>query len=99
MSDLIDRDKAIDVLDDFQSDIENCVTDAYAIARQRMTAIPSARPQGEWIVERLDNYKKVKYTCPFCKWYGIDNYDGYVDVIDFDFCPNCGADMTEREGE
>ena len=44
MSDLIERDKAIDVLDDFQSNVENCVGNAYAIARQQMIDIPSAEP-------------------------------------------------------
>ena len=53
MSDLIERDKAIDALDDFQSDIENCVTNAYAIARQRMITIPSAEPTWASVLAEL----------------------------------------------
>ena len=64
MSDLIERDKAMDVLDDFQSNVENCVGNAYAIARQQMIAVPSARPKGEWtdvlaeLHERFDALEK-----------------------------------------
>ena len=55
------------------------------------------RPHGEWIEERLDKYKKYKITCPFCKMEYVDNYDGYIDAIDFNFCPNCGASMRVKD--
>lgn len=44
MSDLIERGKAMDVLDYFQSLKEDCVSNAYAVSRQWMDAIPSAEP-------------------------------------------------------
>ena len=44
MSDLIERDKAMEVLDYSQSLKEDCVSNAYAVSRQWMDAIPSAEP-------------------------------------------------------
>lgn len=44
------------------------------------------RPQGEWI-SHADSWKKTCSNCGF-NWKHVD---------EFDFCPNCGADM--RKGE
>ena len=48
---------------------------------------------GEWEFNMLDNYKKYSVTCPFCSAEYTDNYDGYINVDDFNYCPNCGARM------
>ncbi len=42
-----------------------------------------------WLTEMLDEYKHIKYTCPVCHWSGEDNYDSYIKIADFNFCPNC----------
>lgn len=42
--------------------------------------------RGEWI----DDDFVGQYRCSECDYYAIDEYD---------YCPNCGALMTEREGE
>ncbi len=44
---LIYKESALDILDDFQSDIENCVPHAYATARQRMSGLYPRNP--DWI--------------------------------------------------
>lgn len=44
---LIYKESALDILDDFQSDIENCVPNAYATARQRMSGLYPRNP--DWI--------------------------------------------------
>ena len=52
---------------------------------------------GHWIEKALDNFRKVKCSCSICGWSGVDNYDSYVDIHDFEFCPYCGAKMDEEE--
>jgi len=59
---LIYKESALDILDDFQSDIENSVPNAYAMARQRMSGL---YPRNlDWIPcsERLPE-KDGKYLC------------------------------------
>ena len=57
------------------------------------------RPQGEWVEKIVDDVKiTVCSSCDkeptFTHFYGsCGNYSLS------DFCPNCGADMREREGE
>ena len=48
---------------------------------------------GYWIEKELDNFRKVECSCSICGWSGVENYDSYVDIHDFEFCPNCGAKM------
>jgi len=54
------------------------------------TAVEVAdRPQGEWI-DKSNGIEGAWNYCSVCGEQAIDLYD---------FCPNCGADMREREGE
>ena len=46
------------------------------------------RMQGEWIVIKSPLSDEVIVKCPYCKDEFIGN-----DVEDYNFCPNCGADM------
>lgn len=48
---------------------------------------------GRWKYKILDNFRKVECTCTHCGWSGVDNYDSYVDISDFEYCPYCGAKM------
>lgn len=48
---------------------------------------------GHWIDTPLDRYKKFESKCSECGWHGISNYDSYVDIYEFEYCPNCGAKM------
>lgn len=50
---------------------------------------------GKWMGKQLDNFRKYEVTCSNCGWVGIENYDSYNDPSDFNYCPNCGAKMTE----
>ena len=54
---------------------------------------------GHWIEKDLDNFRKVECSCSICGWSGVENYDSYVDIHDFEFCPYCGAKMDEEEQE
>ena len=59
--------------------------------------IPTADVQeirhGYWIEKNLDDFRKVECSCSMCGWSGVENYDSYVDIHDFEFCPYCGAKM------
>ena len=51
-----------------------------------------ARPKGKWTARTpSDSGLGAVYECPYCKY--------EVDCVPTNFCPNCGADMREREGE
>ena len=52
---------------------------------------------GHWIEKDLDNFRKVECSCSICGWSGVENYDSYVDIHDFEFCPYCGAKMYGKE--
>lgn len=43
--------------------------------------------RGEWIDE---------CSCSVCHWTRV-NEDGFPLVTDYNFCPNCGADMRDKE--
>ena len=58
-----------------------------AMAKRHTEEIQRLMPKrGEWV----DDEFVGQYRCSECDYYAIDEYD---------FCPNCGADMREREGE
>jgi rubrerythrin len=49
-----------------------------------LEAIPTIEPKrGEWV----DDDFVGQYRCSECDYYAIDEYD---------FCPNCGADMHKE---
>ena len=64
-------------------------------------AMPTADVQeirhGHWIKKNLDAFRKVECSCSMCGWSGVENYDSYVDIHDFEFCPYCGAKMDGEE--
>ena len=69
--------------------------DAIDIIALKETADVQEVRHGKWRYKLLDNFKKVECTCTHCGWRGVDNYDSYVDISDFEYCPNCGAKMDE----
>ncbi len=59
-------------------------------ALESIQDLPSAdRPKGEWI-DRSGGIEGAWNYCSVCGEQAIDLYD---------FCPNCGADMREKEDE
>lgn len=85
MGDLIRRQDAIDV-----------VAKLYKYESDRMTALQElptveAKPvvMGEWKSD-LDSCGWINHTCSHC------GYEKLTDIhvsLDWNFCPNCGADM------
>lgn len=91
MSDLIDRQAAIDALDDVIT--ITGVSNAYVFkdyvqrVKRKLEQLPSAEPErktGMWLFPYGD--KKYK-RCSVCE------KDYYSIPHDTNFCPNCGADM------
>lgn len=55
-----------------------------------MPTVTLSRTRGKWIINKNDVAGEGFYICSNCK----------NDVYNItDFCPNCGADMRESEGE
>ena len=98
MSDLIERDRVIAVIDRCRHRLQGQGS-TYEIMLDMMKAIPSARPkEGEWMeAGRMTQFNQFYYFryCSKC-FYARDDCDSEKDT---NFCPNCGADMREREGE
>ncbi len=88
MSDLIDRQKVIDILD--KAWVDGMEYDGWL--HKEINEIPTAEPKkGKWINHRCDDGHHIA-DCNLCgetmQWW-------YEDVPNY--CPNCGADM--RGGE
>ena len=49
MSDLISRQAAIDIFDDYNISVENGELEAYSRDRKRLCELPSAQPEQRWI--------------------------------------------------
>lgn len=75
--DMIYKQSALDILDDFQSDIENGTPHAYSTARQRMLGLYPRNPKWIPCSERLPE-KAGHYLCSFKKANRIDSI--YVDL-------------------
>lgn len=92
MTDLISRQAAIEV-----TDAVWCVTGDKNVAKvwDQIRNLPSAQPKkGKWIVYKApDAYHCGLCKCPFCGEEMIAEADEY------NFCPNCGADMRGEEHE
>lgn len=115
MSDLISRQEAIDVLNDGAELLRRVLDETYVVGDERtkyewgisliesyiseMDGLPSAQPErkkGKWH-QRF--YPKVEMmVCSEC---GNEfSYDAETGVRDYNFCPNCGADMRgEQNGK
>lgn len=69
------------------------INKALSNAVKALPSVTPSRPKGHWIEhphECGDNWQYPKYECSKCHtWVEYDD----------DFCPGCGADMTESEKE
>lgn len=82
-------------------DYDNYVTgfgDEIELLENASTVDVQEVKHGYWIGKELDNFRKVECSCSICGWSGVENYDSYVDIHDFEFCPNCGAKMESVKG-
>ena len=95
MSDLIERDKAINILDVIDVDIipyadtREFVQSAIDYIRKELEELPSARPKGEW--------KPKNHHTDYCSNCGFEETQWRT--ADYNFCPSCGAQMKGADDE
>jgi hypothetical protein len=90
-SDLISRQNALDIFDDYNVSVENGELEAYSRDRKRMCNLPTIQPEprtGKWTLGFDNRYMEKYYYCSRC---GGRKY-GEHEPLDY-FCSNCGADM------
>ena len=91
MSDLIERQSAIDALDKRFDSIPMNQTTEILLLRKDLRELPSAQPgrkRGKWI----DDGDPFMWVCDVCG-YRVKRYNNTR------YCPNCGADMRgEQDG-
>ena len=110
MSDLIDREKALDkiwearrsqqVLDNTQ--VADLVMHGLYIAESIIEELPSVQPRkGKWIYGEHDVAMCDGYRCDNCGFFVPWDYQHkFIDFIkDYNYCPSCGADMREGDAE
>ena len=101
MSDLIDRQAALNAIDSYLSSftaIDRNYYEGLRDAKRLLDSAPSAqpRPRGMWLPDNR-NYYEERFVCSVCrKSYEVDTCIGDPT---WDFCPGCGADMRQREEE
>lgn len=79
--DLIDNAPPVDIKDE----IAGAYNEGYMCGNKEAE---KARPQGEWIIIKSPLSNETIVKCDKCGDEFIGN-----DVEDYNFCPNCGADM------
>ena len=95
--DLIERKKAIEAVKEewdgwsFEYDAETIVS----YTCEALERLPSAQPErkkGRWINHRNDNGHNIA-DCDQCR----EAMQWFDDDIKPNYCPNCGADMGDKE--
>ena len=97
MSDLIERDRVIAVIDRCRHRLQGQGS-TYEIMLDMMKAIPSARPKGEWVDAEIpleSGDTMPIQVCNLCKTFYPLAYTGGGHR----FCPNCGAKMKGEDDE
>lgn len=90
--DLINRQDAIDVIEQLEIPEDMCVFEILSHIELAIGTLPSAQPErkkGKWI--KIGHFGR-SYKCNQCG--NSLDFDGVnVGRGDANFCPNCGADM------
>lgn len=93
MSDLISRQAAIDIFDDYNIAVENGEIESYRRYREQLSCLPSVQPKtGRWVDIMVGDMPAQ--ACDLCKTFFSMAYTGGG----HHYCPNCGAKM-EGGGE
>ena len=96
MSDLIDRQAAIDAIEQLAIPKDMCVFEILSHIELAIGTLPSAQPErkkGEWLPDNNNAYE-MRFVCSCCKESEVVPTIGFTKYKPlWDFCPNCGADM------
>ncbi len=97
MSDYIKREDVIETVYKLREYFKCWDRNDDIAIKKYLNAIPAAdvreNVRGEWLSKNLDNFRKYEVICSVCGARFIGNYDAYDEPYDFNFCPNCGAEM------
>lgn len=86
--DLISRQAAIDIFDDYNIAVENGEIESYRRYREQLSCLPSIQPKtGHWIEVMIGDMPAQ--ACDRCKTFYPLAYTGGG----HHYCPNCGAKM------
>lgn len=89
--DLISRQAAIDIFDDYNIAVENGEIESYRRYREQLSCLPSVQPKtGRW--ESAYNSTEEGYPYNYCSECGFETGARCF----WNYCPNCGVKM---EGE
>lgn len=95
MAEYIEREELLYEFREIMPDIgvNELADELYNVALNLPAADVAEVKRGKWIGKQLDNFRKYEVTCSNCDWIGIENYDSYDNPFEFNYCPNCGANM------
>lgn len=98
MSDeLISRQAAIDIFNDYNIAVENGKIESYRQYREQLSKLSSAQPKtGRW--KPLFGTMGKVFKCSECGAAVTVAYECFKDGCYYDYCPYCGAKM-EGDGE
>ena len=66
------------------------------IVKDLSSVTPQEPRKGHWIDEGIyaDGQSYHSFMCSECEWHHIEHKN---EIVDFNYCPNCGAEMTEQK--
>lgn len=94
---LIDRDKAIEAIDEVRDLIS---VEAYCAITERLKELPSAERRGKWVsdwnreIKMVDGCPDGSCHCSNCGEWLVASDEYAVKGI---YCPNCGARMVSEK--
>ena len=89
MDEYIKRKTVIDLITRRYENPEICTQEINSIPAADVAPVVHGR--WEYIPQTLNTLSQ--FRCPFCRWWSLDpSIDGA-----YNYCPNCGAKMDEKE--
>ena len=98
MAEYIEREALLDRMNDYC--VRNCPDTTYCISCFMTDAKEIVDSQDAEDVQPVKHGKwKNDVQCSECGWYMEDDVTLSPCFVGFNYCPNCGADMREKQDE